>query len=137
MQSNEFLALNLKLYEEMKKLAQRQVDLILTEHLDDFLTASRRRQKLQERISANVNKNQMHKETAADPIMEEKCRALSLKIADTIGTIQDLDRKMEELILDKRGELFAELTRVRHGQKALRSYAGKTNKRARFVETRG
>jgi hypothetical protein len=137
MQSNEFLALNLKLYEEMKKLAQRQVDLILTEHLDDFLTASRRRQKLQERISANASKNQMQKERAADPIMEEKCRALSLKIADTIGTIQDLDRKMEDLILDKREELFAELTRVRHGQKALRSYAGKANKGARFVETHG
>jgi lipopolysaccharide biosynthesis regulator YciM len=136
LRTDEWLQLDLDLYHQMKKLAEKQRDALMVDRLDEFMLHSHRRQSIQNAISANPKgqrKSVIPGEKRGGKSRNEITQALQ-----TIEAIQEMDKEMEGLISQKRKALISQMKEIRHGQKALRGY-GKPNRDlgGRFFESRG
>ena len=135
------LSKNLDLLVKMKELARKQEGFLIEDQMDAFLELSSQRERLQSEISANQIK--YHKaltgktEKDRDPFVEEKTRSISSEMVDTLRSIQDIDRKIEELLTGKKKNLLLEIRNLRRGQEALRSYGGGAEKNPKFIDRQG
>ncbi len=136
METNEWLQLDLDLYDQMKKLAEKQRTALIADRLDEFMLHSSRRQSIQNAISAN-RKGQR---TMVIPGGKKsgKSRNEITRVVQIIEAIQEMDKEIEGLISLKQEALMGQMKEIRHGQKALRGY-GKPNRDlgGRFFETQG
>jgi hypothetical protein len=134
--TNEWLQWDLDLYDQMKKLAEKQRDALMADRLDEFMLHCSRRRSIQNAISAN----RKAKQTTVIPggIKGGKSRNEMTRVVQIIEAIQEMDKEIEGLISLKREALMSQMKEIRHGQKALRGY-GKPNRDVggRFFESRG
>jgi hypothetical protein len=133
---NERLRLDLDLFGQMRKLAEKQRDALMADRLDEFMLHSSRRQSLQNAISANRKRQR----TTVIPggKRDGKSPDEISRVIQTIEAIREMDKEIEGLISLKREALMSQMKELRHGQKALRGY-GKPNRDlgGRFFESRG
>jgi hypothetical protein len=136
LETNERLHLDLDLYDQMKKLAEKQRDALMADRLDEFMVHCSRRQSIQNAISANCK----GQGTTVVPGGKKggKARNEITRVVQIIEAIQEMDKEIEGLISLKRKALMSQMKEIRHGQKALRGY-GKANRNVggRFFESRG
>jgi hypothetical protein len=134
--TDEWPQLNLALYDQMKRLAEKQRDALMADRLDEFMLHSSRRQSIQKAISAN-RKGQR---TTVIPGAKKGGKSGNeiTRVAQMIEAIQEMDKEIERLISLKREGLMSQMKEIRHGQKALRGY-GRPNRDlgGRFFESRG
>jgi hypothetical protein len=135
------LSKNLGLLVKMKELARKQEGFLFEDQMDGFLELSSQRERLQSEISANQLKYQKalteKTEKNRDPFVEEKVRSISSEMVDTLRSIQDMDRKIEELLTAKKKNLLLEIRNLRRGHKALRGYGGGAEKIPKFIDREG
>ena len=137
MESNNLLDRNRELFKEMKELAVKQEKLISEDQIGKFLTLSNRREGLKREISRNSNRYARLGKNGTDKGIKKEKDALSREIADVIGSIQEVDRRIEKFILEKRDGLMEEVKKMRKGRKALKSYGGKPKTTPRFITRKG
>jgi hypothetical protein len=134
--TNEWLQSDLDLYDQMKRLAEKQRDALMADRLDAFMLHSSRRQSIQKALSTH----RKGPRTTGTPGAKRggQSRNEITRVVQMIEAIQDVDREIEGLISLKRDALLTQMKEIRHGQKALRGY-GKPNrdKVSRFFETKG
>ena len=135
MGTDEWLQLDLELYDQMKRLAQKQRDALMGDRLDEFMLHASRRQSIQNAISAN---RQGQRPVIPGAKKGGKSQDEITRVVQMIEAIQELDKEIEGLISLKREVLMSQMKEIRHGQKALRGY-GKPNRDlgGRFFESRG
>ena len=135
MKSVDLLSKSLDLFLEMKELAKKQKALILDDQSEAFLELSLQRDRLQREISDYEGKYRTIMKDRPANRMEKRESTISREIMDAIKSIQEIDRKIEELVLEKRNGLFSDIKNIRHGQKALKGYGGKSSEGGpRFID---
>ncbi len=113
----------------MKELAIKQEKLINEDEIFEFLNLSNQRENLKREIMRN-NKHYRS-------IIKKRPDSLSVEIDDVIASIQELDRRIEKLILEKRSDLILEAKRLSKGKTAVKGYGGHHLKAPRFVNKKG
>ena len=135
MRSSELLNEIHSLFQGIKVLAAKQKELVSDDKIEAFLALSSKRDQLQNAISGYEKEyGEIMKESPPKGV--EGTGSVSAEINDEIKAIQEIDLKIEKLILQKRGELLAEMKTFRHGQKALKGYGGKASGSPRFIDRR-
>ena len=125
----------------MRGLASSQKESLSEDQIDRFVTLSARRDRLRHQISTNENKYKGLLDKTRNPLKDEETRSISMEITDVIQFIQEIDREIEEIILEKRADLILEIKNLRQGQKALRGYGGgyggKSARSPKFIDRQG
>ena len=134
MKKTELLAENLGLFNELKKLAENQKELMANDHVEQFMNLSTNRDRIRRQIMANENKFGDPNSIETGRKSHDGAAALSGEIATVIQSIQDIDRKIEELIHNKRDGLLSDIKGLRNGQKALKGYGAKTVRNSRYID---
>jgi hypothetical protein len=130
----EYLSKNLHLYKRMKELAAQQETCLLEDRLDLFLQLADQREQLRLKITANEKKQESLLRESFAGKRETPVPLPAADIADVIRSIQETDRKTEELMLMRKEAFVSELKGIRNGRKAVRGYGGKSPRCARFVD---
>ena len=86
--------------------------LISDGRIDAFLDLSMQRKYLQYQIIEFERRYGAIMRDRPEKGMEEKALTISFEIADVIRSIQDIDRKIKELILKKRYTLFSDIDSI-------------------------
>jgi len=121
----------------MKELAGKQEKLISDDRIYEFLDLSSRRERLQQEISTNYGRYKKATDNRPDLRVEDKTNNLSMEIANVIQSIQEMDRKIERFIDEKKDALFLEMKGFRKGRKASKGYRGQSIKSPRFMDREG
>jgi hypothetical protein len=121
----------------MKKVAEEQSSLIYADDEDAFLKTSALRNKLQQRITANVKLYDTLVRESSPGHIDSQYEALKRKTIALIREIEEIDCDMERLIHKRREGLMMELKKARNNQRALRGYGGRKKKAARFIQRKG
>ena len=132
LESYDLLEKNRALFFKMKELAMEQEKLILDDQVEGFLNLSIQREHLQNEITEN---NEEYKSPVKE--VDDKGKTITLEISDVIHSIQEIDRKIEEFITQKKDSIASDIKGYRKGQKALKSYFGQSTKRNKFINRAG
>lgn len=138
MEVHELMSGNHKLFKEMNELAEKQELLISEDRIDEFLDLMKQRERIKENISRNnwrynsIVKKNHHGGTSMvrqDPIFSE--------IENVIKSIRETDKRIEDLISDRKNRLFYEIKAMRKSQKAAESYGRGPSRSPRFIDRKG
>ncbi|MBW1802216.1 MAG: flagellar export chaperone FlgN [Deltaproteobacteria bacterium] len=133
----DLLSKNLDLYIEMKELAAEQETLISREDMDTFMDLTARRHHLQRQIKANDREyRQCTKALHARPT-DPKLTRLRKDLIRMIRSIQEIDKKIEDGLTQKKDLSLSEIKQIRKGQMAVRGYGGRTVRAPRFINKQG
>ena len=122
---------------KMKKLALKQEKLISEDQIREFMELSNQRESLKHEISKNSRRYSNVEKNRSDRGMHRKNSTLSMEIADVIQSIQEVDKRIGEFILEKRDDLLDQAKRLKKGKRALKGYVGKSQRRPRFIDRKG
>ena len=90
----------LLLFKKIKELADRQKDLLLKDRLDSFMSLLTQRNQIQRKID---KENRLIEKTSKDSGSDSLIKnhgSVALQITDIISSIQETDKKIEEMIPD-------------------------------------
>ena len=136
-ESTDLLGRNRALLTKMKELAVRQEKLISGDQIHEFLELSDQRERLKVEITRNTGQYSAMVKNSRDRGMKRKNSALSGEIADVIRSIQEVDQRIERLIIEKRDSILNQAEKLKKGKKALRGYGGKVSRSPRFINRKG
>ena len=121
MKSIELLSENLALFTKIKELSAKMETLISYGQIEAFLDLSRQRKDLQHQLIEFERRYGAIMKDRPERGMEEKIYTISLEIADAIRSIQEIDQKIKEQILEKRDTLFSDIGNIYQGRKDKRT----------------
>ena len=133
----DMLNRNRSLFNKMKKLAVRQEKLVETDNIYDFLDITSQRKKIQQMISETERKYDKQKNRHVESGPREKLHQLISEIEEMIIFIRETDKRIEELLENKKDDLSSEIKGFRKGQRAIKGYSGLTVKSPRFIDRKG
>jgi hypothetical protein len=128
---------NLNLFRKMKEMAAQQWELLIEDQTDAFLSLYDKREHLQTEVSENEMKYKALLEKDHPAERDRRVHDISLKVADVIQSIQEIDRKIEEFVTRKRAEMLLEIRDLRQGQKALKGYGTYPQRLPQFIDREG
>jgi len=135
MEAEDLLEINYDMFKKMKKLAEDQEKMLNEGRMDRYLTLANKRERLKTEITANNRRyTLLVKDVSAGRARKKN---LTDEIAAVIRSIQEVDRRIEGLILDGKKKLLTDISKMRKGRNALRNYRGKTGNIPRFIEKKG
>lgn len=138
MKADELMTGNYNLFKKMNELTEKQELLISEDRLDEFLGLTEQIERIRENISRNNRRYHSIAENnprgvtrmgRQDPIFFE--------IEDVIKSIQETDKRIEDLVNDRKNRLLSEIKAVRKSQKAAESYGRVPSKSPRFIDRKG
>lgn len=112
MKSVDLLSEHLALFTRIKELSVEMVTLISDGQIEAFLDLSTQRRDLQYHIIEFERRYSAAMKDRPEKGMEEKVLTLSYEIADVILSIQEIDQKIKELILEKRYTLCSDIDSI-------------------------
>lgn len=137
MEPTDLLNQNRLLFTEMKKLATKQEELILKDQVVAFLKISNRREHVKREISKNNEQYGSIIKKGSSKSLKNSQDMLNREISDLIRSIQEVDRRVEKMILEKRDQLIQDARNLKTGKKALKGYGKKAPDIPRFLSRKG
>jgi hypothetical protein len=137
MESADILVMNYNLFKKMRELSERQERLISDDQMDEFNNLQNQREQIRKEITDNTREyNAGIKNT---PLKRQGQKALDIsgEISEVIRSIQETDKRIEDLIISKKDEFMHDVKNIRKGQDAVRRYAGSRKKINRFIDRNG
>lgn len=135
MEAEDLLELNFDMFKKMMQLAEDQEKLLNEDRMDKYHSLANKRERLRTEITAN---NRRYASLIKnDSAGRAKRKHITDEIADVIRSIQEIDKRIEGLILDGRKRLLTDISKMRKGQNALKNYRGKAGNIPRFIEKKG
>ena len=128
---------NSDLFKKMKLLALDQEQLILNDKIDDFMNLVSKRRKIKEEISSNRRRYEKILIRQGNKEAKSGETSVSKEIAEVIQSIQETDKRIEELLNRNKDSLFEEIRSLKNGKRVLKGYSGKGQKSPRFIDQRG
>ena len=133
----DLLSKNLDLFIEMKELAVEQEILINREDMDRFMDLDARRNHMQRQITANDRKYSEYTKARHGTPTDPKVTRIREKMIQTIRSIQEIDKNIENGLTQKKDLFFSEIKQIRKGQRAIRGYGGNPVRMPRFINRKG
>ena len=124
----------LLLFKKIKELADRQKDLLLTDRLDSFLSLLTQRNQIQRKIDKENKLEEKISQYSKSGTSGEKNGPVAFQIAEVISSIQETDKKIEEMILKRKSDLIGEIKDLRQGKKVVRGYGAKTGYVPKYID---
>ena len=137
MESAEILIINCSLFKKMKDLAEKQEKFIFDDKIDEFNNLLNQREQIRKEITANTGKYESGIKNIPIKRQSQKVLTISREISDVIRSIQETDKRIEELIISKKDVFMNDVKNIRKGQNAIRSYGGVRQKINRFINRSG
>ena len=133
----DLLSENLNLYTEMKELAVEQETLITREDMNPFMGLAARREHLQRQIEANDRQYNQFAKASHTRSTDPKLSRLRQDLIRMIRSIQEIDKKIEDGLTQKKELSLSEIKQIRKGHKAVRGYGHKSVRPPRFIDKKG
>lgn len=137
MEHTNILKMNYNLFEKIKDLAEKQEKLIADEQMDEFNALLDQREQIQGEITANIRQYEAETKTTPGKSREQKVIKIAKKTEDIIKSIQEIDKRIEGLIISKKDVFQDEIKNIRKGRNAIRKYQGVRQKINRFLDRKG
>ena len=122
------------LFKKIKELADRQKDLLLKDRLDSFLSLLTQRNQIQRKIDKENRLMEKESKHSNSEPLRDNGGSVALQITDIISSIQETDKKIEEMILERKSGLISEIRALRHGKKVVRGYGAKTGYAPKYID---
>lgn len=122
---------------KIKNFAIQQEELLSDDQIDEYLSLWDRREQIRKEIESDQKK---YKSAFDRADMREREMAVSFnnEISAIIESIMDVDKRVEELVREKRGDLLGEIKGIKKGRTAVNSYGNKKGPAySRFIKTVG
>jgi seryl-tRNA synthetase len=137
MESADILIISRSLFKKMKDLAEKQENLIFDDQIDEFNNLLNQREQIRKEITANTGEYESGIKNIPTKRLSQKVLTLSQEISDVIRSIQETDKRIEELIISKKDIFMNDVKNIRKGQNAVRSYGGVRQKINKFIDRNG
>ena len=124
------------LFKKMKTLALDQEQCVMDDRLDDFMSHAEKRNGIMDEISIIYQKYREIPNKNRKKGAKTFENSLSLEISEMIQSIQDTDKRIEELLKRNKNGLFDEIRSFKKGKNAIKGYGEKGKKIPRFIDRR-
>lgn len=137
MEPKDLLDKNRRLFHKMEELAIKQERCISEDQVFEFLKLSDRREQVKREISKNNERygSIIKKGPARGPKTSHDM--LNREISHVIQSIQEVDRRVEKILLEKRDHLVREAQALKRGKRAVKGYGKKGSDIPRFLSRKG
>ena len=133
----EILEIKKNNFEKIKTLAQQQEKLVCEDLIHEYLQLSAKRDLLKNEIDSNDRKYRYLSENA-DGKEREMAVSINREISDVIESIMDADKRIEQLVSEKKKETLGEIKGLKKGRTAVKGYGDKkARSQPRFIKTLG
>jgi hypothetical protein len=122
---------------KIKYIALQQEELLSDDQLDEFLSLWEKRERIRKEIESDQKK---YKSAFDRADKRERGMAVSFnnEISVVIESIMDVDKRVEQLVREKREGLLGEIKDIKKGRTAVNSYGSKKGPvYSRFIKTVG
>ena len=124
-------------FEKIKNLADEQERLVCDNLMQDYFHLSGKRDRIKNEIDSD-NKKYRYVFERVDRKEREKAISINREISEVVESIMDVDRRIEELVSEKKKDVLDEIKVLKKGRTAVKGYGNKkTHARARFIKTVG
>lgn len=139
MEATDILEIKKDNFKKMKRLAEEQEKIALSHdsRMKEFLILSDKRERLRNEIDSDNKKYDALSLGNSRKEDREKTRSINMEIYEIIESIQELDERIERLVTEKKNNILKDISRLRKGQNAVRSYGQRAKNQPRFLERRG
>jgi len=137
MEPADIMMMNYDLFKRMKELAEKQELVIADDQMDEFNRLFDQREHIREEITANSRRYGIEMKNASYKRKDQKVNDISMDISDMIRSIQETDKRIEELIISRKDLLMDDIKNIKKGQSALKGYGGVPKKTNRFLDRNG
>jgi fumarate hydratase class II len=121
----------------MKDLAEKQEKFIFDDQLDEFNNLLNQREHIQKEITANTRKYESGIKNIHPKRQSQKALTISQEVSAVIRSIQETDKRIQDMIISKKDLFMNDVKNIRKGQNAVRSYGGARQKINRFIDRNG
>ena len=136
MESKELLNRNKVLIGEIRELAVKQEKLVYDDKIDEFLELSNLRERIKKEVTRNNKRySSFMKGKPRKNIFENE--SMAMEISEVIQSIQEVDRRVERLLKEKKGNLVHNVKKIRRGKNAVKGYGAKPLSMPKFVSRKG
>lgn len=124
-------------FEKIKTLADEQEKLICDDLMQDYLHLMEERDNIQNEIDSDYRKyRQIFKR--ADKKEREMAKTINRDISEVIESIMGVDKRIEQLVSEKKKDILDEIKGLKKGRTAVKEYGNKkAQPQARFIKTVG
>ncbi len=133
----ELLEIKKSNFEKIKSLADQQEKLLNDDLMKDYLQLSEKRDRLKNEIDAD---NKKHRYIIKGAGRKEREVAISMnrEISEVIESIMDVDKRIEQLVREKKKDVLDEIKGLKKGRTAVKGYGHKKGQaQPRFIKTVG
>jgi len=109
---------------KIKQIADQQEGLLSDDQMEEYLSLWEKRERIKKEIDADHKKYKPAFDRA-DKREREMAAVLNREISTVIESIMDLDKKVEQLVREKREGLLGEIKGLKKGRTAVNSYGNK------------
>ena len=133
----EILELKKINFEKIKSVADQQEKLVCDGLMQDYLQLSVKRDRIKNEIDSDSKKYRYGFEKAAKK-EREMAMSINKDISEVIESIMDVDKRIEQLINEKKKDVIDEIKGLKKGRTAVKGYSSKKKHiQARFIKTVG
>jgi hypothetical protein len=122
---------------KIKNIADQQEGIISDEQVEEYLLLWEKRDHIRKEIESD---NKIFKSSVdrADKREREMASKLNREISEVIESIMDVDKRVEQLVKEKRENFLSEIRGIKKGRTAVKSYGIKKGPvYSRFIKTVG
>ncbi len=124
-------------FEKIKTLADQQQELVFDDRTQEFLFLSDKREHIKNKIESDHKKYGYLLEKA-DKKEREMITAINREIAEVIESIMAVDKKIEQLLSEKKNSFLTEIKELKKVRNAVKGYGNKkASANPRFIKTVG
>ncbi|MBN1905722.1 MAG: hypothetical protein JW927_11550 [Deltaproteobacteria bacterium] len=122
---------------KIRDISIQQEELLSNEELDEFLSLWEKRELIRKEIDSDQKKYRSALERA-DKKEREMAVSLNREISEVIESIMAVDKRVEELVREKREVFLCDIKGLKKGRTAVKSYGNKKGLAySRFIKTIG
>lgn len=124
-------------FEKIKSLADEQEKLICDDLMQDYLNLLEKRDSIQNEIDSDYRKYR-HIFKRAGKKEREMTITINREISEVIESIMGVDKRIEQLVSEKKKDILDEIKGLKKGRSAVKGYGNKkAQSQARFIKTVG
>ena len=133
----ELLEIKKNNFEKIKTLAGEQEKFVSDDLIEDYLHLSVKRDRIKNEIDSD-NKKYRYLFKNADRKESKMAMSINKDISEVIESIMDIDKRIEQLISEKKKDVLDEIKGLKKGRTAVKGYGKKkAQTEARFIKTVG
>ena len=133
----ELLELKKNNFEKIKTIAEQQEKLVCDDLIQEYLQLSVKRDRIKSEIDTDSKKYRYVFEKA-ERKEREMAMSVNKDISEVIESIMDVDKRIEQLISEKKKDVLDEIKGLKKGRTAVKGYGNKKKQaEARFIKTVG